>query len=38
MLFGELLDEQHKAGRAEGEAQLLSLMKAMFEDNREADC
>ncbi len=37
MLFGELLDEERKAGREEGEAVLLSLMKAMIEDNRQAD-
>jgi len=37
MLFGELLDEERRAGKAEGEAELLSLMKEMIEDNRQAD-
>ena len=49
MLFGELLDEERRAGReegkvegkvegkAEGEAELLSLMMAMIEDNRQAE-
>jgi len=41
MLFGELLDKERREGREEGkaesEAELLSLMKAMIEDDRQTD-
>jgi len=37
MLFGELLDEERRAGREEEKAELLSLMKAMIEDDRQTD-